>query len=58
MVLRFFFCIWFLDPGFVQLADFFELDAQAVPQRAFGTKLFEQRFRLIKNFNRKIFRFE
>ena len=37
-----------LHSGFVQLADIFQLDAQAMSQGAFGAKLIEQCFRLFE----------
>jgi hypothetical protein len=42
----------------VHLADFFQLDAQAVPERAFRAKFVEQRFRLVKRIRRHILAFE
>ena len=42
----------------VQLADFFQLDAQAMPERAFRTKFVEQRFRLVERIWRHILAFE
>jgi hypothetical protein len=47
-----------LDAGFVELADFFELDAQSVPQGAFGAKFVEQGLSLLEGVGRNVFRFK
>jgi hypothetical protein len=57
--------VWFLvfffralDPGFVQLANFVELDAQTMSQGTFCAKLVEQRFRLLKGVRGNVFGFK
>jgi hypothetical protein len=42
----------------MQLAKLFQLDAQAMPQRAFRTKFVEQGFRLVESLWRHVFAFE
>jgi hypothetical protein len=42
----------------MQLADFLELDAQAMTQRAFRSKLFQQRFRPFKSVRRNVLALE
>jgi hypothetical protein len=47
-----------LDLGRVQLADVFQLQAQAVAQRAFGAKFVEQCFSLVKGVRRNVLALE
>ena len=48
----------YLSLGGVELADFFQFHAQAMPQGTFRTQLFQQCFRLIKSIRRHILALE
>jgi hypothetical protein len=43
------------DLGRVELANLFQLNAQAVPQGAFRTQLFQQRLSLVESIWRNVF---